>query len=126
MPTDNPQDKQLALITHLLGIITGFLGSLIIWLVKKEQGGFVVAEAKKALNFQLTLLCVFIALVIVSIVGSIILSKIAGILAMLFGFVVWLVWMVAVIANIVFSIKAALAVNKGEDGSYPFSLNLVK
>jgi uncharacterized protein len=116
--TDNPQDKQLAMIAHLLGIITGFLGALIIWLIKKEQGGFVVAEAKKALNFQLSLLVAFIVLIIIGIVLAMITPALAMIVSLLY-LVLWVV-------NIIFSIKAGLAANKGEAGSYPFSLNLIK
>jgi uncharacterized Tic20 family protein len=118
MSTDNPQDKQLGMIAHLLGILTGFLGALVVWLIKKEQGGFVVEEAKKALNFQITLLIAFTAVVIV---GTI-LSMLLPILALLFMLVYLALW----VGNIVFSIKAGLAANKGEAGSYPYSLNLIK
>ena len=59
-----PQDQRtMSLLAHLLGIVTGPIGALIIWLVSKDDAskGFVVDQSKEALNFQIT---VFIAIVI--------------------------------------------------------------
>src|SRR4051812_11305473 len=55
-PAPTPDDKTMAMLAHLLGIVTGFVGPLIIWLVKKDQSPFVDDQGKEALNFQLTLL----------------------------------------------------------------------
>jgi len=49
------EDKTMAMLCHLLGILTAFLGPLIIWLVKKDQSPFVDDQGKEALNFQITL-----------------------------------------------------------------------
>ena len=46
----------MAMLAHLLGALFGFLGPLIIWLVKKDDHPFVAEQSKEALNFQLTLL----------------------------------------------------------------------
>ena len=36
-----PEDRTMAMLCHLLGIVTWFLGSLIVWLIKKDQSKFV-------------------------------------------------------------------------------------
>ena len=107
-----PQDQRtLALVAHLLGIFTGFIGALIVWLVNKDdaQKGFVNDQAKEALNFQITLL---------------IASFVSGILTLLLiGFLM----LAAIgIANLVFSIIAAMKANNGEAYRYPFTLRLIK
>ena len=49
-------EKTMGLLAHLLGIFTGFVGPLIIWLMKKDQSPYVDAQGKESLNFQLSIL----------------------------------------------------------------------
>lgn len=42
-------DKTMAMLSYILGIFTGFLGPLILWLVKKDQSKFVAFHALQAL-----------------------------------------------------------------------------
>ncbi|WP_164162046.1 DUF4870 domain-containing protein [Stenotrophomonas maltophilia] len=110
--TDVPADQRtMALAAHLLGIFTGFIGALIIWLINKDEAGkaFVTDQAKEALNFQIT---VTIAMVISIILMVVI---IGGILAPIVG-----------IINLVFCIIAAVKANNGEAYRYPFTLRLIK
>lgn len=110
--TDAPADQRtMALAAHLLGIFTGFIGALIIWLINKDDASkaFVTDQAKEALNFQIT---VTIAMVI-SIILMIVI--IGGILAPIVG-----------VINLVFCIIAAVKSNNGEAYRYPFTLRLVK
>src|SRR5690348_1357609 len=53
-PAPDKDAKTMALLCHLLPIFTGFLGPLIIWLVKKDSSPFVDDQGKEALNFQIT------------------------------------------------------------------------
>ncbi len=99
----------MAMLCHLLGIVTGFLGALIIWLIKKDQSKFVDEQGKEALNFQLTLL-----------IGDVI--GIATSCLMVGWFILMAVWVV----RLVFCILAAIAVNKGEHYRYPFAVRLIK
>lgn len=87
-------DKTMAMLAHLLGIVTGFLGPLIIWLIKKDQSKFVAYHAMQALFFQIALNLVMFVLGI-----TVILAIAAP--------VVWLV-------GIVFAVLAGLAANRGE------------
>ena len=50
-----PQDsKNMAMLCHLLGLLTSFIGPLVIWLIKKDEDSFVDRNGKEALNFQIT------------------------------------------------------------------------
>ena len=107
------EDRTMALIAHLLGIVTWFIGPLIIWLINKDNSSksFVTDQAKEALNFQITITIAFIASFILTLVT----------LGLLF-FVPTLVG----IANLVFCILAGIKANNGETYRYPFTLRLIK
>lgn len=102
-------DRNLAMLAHLLGIVSGFVGALIIWLIKKDQSAFVDEQAKEALNFQIT--------VMIAIVGSWIL---------MFVLIGMLLMPLILIGNLVFCILAAVAVSKGEHYKYPLAIRLLK
>ena len=109
---DAPQeDRTIALITHLSGIIAGFIVPLIIWLINKDkpEKSWLTDQSKEALNFQITLLIVYVVGVILSVI----------LIGALINLIAW-------IACIVFSIIAGLAANKGEAYRYPFALRLIK
>ncbi len=109
---DAPQDQRtLALLAHLLGIVTGFIGALVIWLISKDDANksFVTDQAKEALNFQITILIAFV-------VAWILMFVLIGLL--LFPLIA--------IANLVLCILAAVKANGGEAYRYPFTLRLIK
>jgi uncharacterized protein len=109
---DAPQeDRTIALITHLSGIIAGFIVPLIIWLINKDkpEKSWLTDQSKEALNFQITLLIVYVVGVILSVI----------LIGALINLIAW-------IACIVLSIIAGLAANKGEAYRYPFALRLIK
>ncbi len=105
-----PQDsKNLAMLCHLLGLLTNFLGPLILWLIKKDEDAFVDEQGKEALNFQITLMLAGIVAGATSCIGiGIILIPVVG------------------IADLVFSIMACVAASKGQHYRYPASIRLVK
>lgn len=112
-PSGEPSDDQktLALITHLSGIVLGFIVPLIIWLVNKDQAdkAFVTDQSKEALNFQITLLMVYVVGIILSII----------LIGALINLAAWL-------ACIVLSIIGGLAAQKGQAYRYPFAIRLIK
>jgi len=59
--TASSDDKTMAMLAHLGGIVLGFIPALVIWLIKKDQGEtFAVRQAKEALNFQITMIIAFV------------------------------------------------------------------
>ena len=93
---------------HILGLV-GFLGPLIIWLLKKDESPSVDTNGKESLNFQISML---------------IYTIIAGISTVI---LIGIVLMPAVaIFNVVMVITAAVKVNKGEEFRYPLCLRFIK
>ena len=56
------EDRTLAMITHLSGIILGFIVPLVIWLTNKDKTdkAFLNDQAVEALNFQITIAIAYI------------------------------------------------------------------
>ncbi len=102
-------EKTMAMLAHLLGIVTSFLGALLIWLIKKDQSEFVNDQGKEALNFQITFVLAYAACV-----------------ALTFVVIGCFLMPVIVICNIIFCIMGALAANKGQRYRYPVAIRLIK
>lgn len=99
----------MAMLLHILVIFTGFVGPLIIWVIKKDDSPFVDRHGKTALNFSITLTIAYF-------VSALLILVLIGIL-MILGLLV---------VGIVFPIIAALAANKGEEYTYPLSFKFLK
>ena len=116
-PLSEADDRQWASLAHLGGILS-FLPSLIIWLVFKDRGRFTNTEAKEALNFQITLLIAYVAIIVVSTFLAFVTFGIGGLLVGL-GWIVWL-------AGVIFSILGFVKAKDGQNYQYPFSIRLIK
>ncbi|MDO5505495.1 MAG: DUF4870 domain-containing protein [Pseudoxanthomonas suwonensis] len=103
-------DRTMAMLAHVLGIVTSFLGPLVIWLMNKDKAdaAFSASQAKEALNFQITLLIVYVIGAILSII----------LIGMLINMLAWL-------AGLILAILAGIKANEGEDYRYPFALRLI-
>lgn len=101
-------DKTIAILTHLSGIMFAFIVPLVIWLIKKDQSKYLANEAKEALNFQITVVIGYLAGVVLSVI--------------LIGFLVLLAVMVG---NLVFCILAAVQVSNTGTYRYPVTLRLI-
>ena len=104
-------DRTMAMIGHLSGIVAGFIGPLIIWLINKDKTdkGWLNDQAKEALNFQIT---VFIAYVVAGVLTIVLIGM--------------LLIPVIMIANLVLCIMAGMKANEGVDYRYPFAIRLIK
>jgi uncharacterized protein len=113
-PNNNPKSnistdsKNFALMAHLGGIFFGFVAPLIIYLVKSDDT-FAKEEAKEALNFQ-------IMIAIALTVGTMLIIVLIGLLIV----------PAIIIANVVFSIMAAVSVNDGKSYKYPVTIRFIK
>jgi uncharacterized Tic20 family protein len=104
------ENRLLALLSHILAIVpgVGILGPLVIYLVKADDP-FVRDNAKESLNFQLTIIVLYIiAWVLVLIfIGVFLLSVIA-------------------IMNAILVIVASVRAAEGQVYRYPVNLRLIK
>lgn len=117
------EDTKWAMAAHLLGLISvagywGFLGPLVIWLVRKGNSPFVDEHAVESLNFQITVL-------LVAIVGGAILA-VLGLLTCGMGFFLFFpAGILLVFVIVVFCIQGGLAASRGESYEYPICIRLV-
>lgn len=105
----SPADEKLwSTLVHVGGILFNFLPALIGYLLLKDRGPFVRAHTATALNFQITLVIAYAIGFVTSFI--------------LIGFFIFIA---AAIVNLVFSILAAIAANKGEFYTYPLAIRFV-
>lgn len=126
MPSDS---RAWAMGAHLSGLgiglmtgaVLGFLGPMVIWLLRKDEDVFVDHHAKEALNFQLTVLVALFASVILAIPAVII-----GVLTLGIGLVLLaLLILAAMILWVVLPIVATIKAGNSEGFRYPFTIRFV-
>ncbi|MDX1510087.1 MAG: DUF4870 domain-containing protein [Nitriliruptorales bacterium] len=115
-PAQTPDQRTWAVMTHLSGLllavfsggVLGFLGPLIVWLIKKDEDAYLRAHAAEALNFQ-------ISLVIYAIASAVLILVLVGILLVL----------VVIGIAIAFPIVAAVRASNGQVWRYPLTIRFV-
>ncbi|SFK04905.1 DUF4870 domain-containing protein [Cellulomonas sp. KH9] len=116
-PGPPAQGRTLAMVAHLGGVLTylfaGWIASLVVWLVQRDQDPATAQEARTALNFQLTAL---IAMVVLHVVEQ---FPVIGIIG-------WIGKLAVGVVALVLSIVAAAAAYRGGSYRYPVSLELVR
>jgi uncharacterized Tic20 family protein len=110
------EERQWAMFAHLSGLVAiwlggfGFVGPLIVWLIKKDSSRFVDDQGKEALNFQLNLLGYVIILVGIALATC----GFGALLFIPFG-----------LYALIMPIIAAVRANSGEHYRYPATLRLI-
>lgn len=107
MSKNKKKDKTLSILCHVLGLLTGFLGPLIILLVSEEKNE--KKHAKIVLNWQFSYLIYLIASIFLMII--------------LIGFLGLVVFS---ILNLIFSIIGAVKASEGKFWKYPISIPFFK
>ena len=105
---DEKQDRTLAMLCHLGGLLS-FVPALVIWLLKKDESELIDDQGKEALNFQITIFIFFA-------VSS------ASMLILIGFLLVPAVWVFYVIMIILASVKT----NNGERYRYPLCIRFIK
>lgn len=54
-------DRNMALLCHILGLLASVFGPLILWVLMKDKSSFVDFHGKQAINFQITLILLYMA-----------------------------------------------------------------
>jgi uncharacterized Tic20 family protein len=99
----------MGLLIHLLSLVSGFLGPLVLWLVKRDQSAYLDHHGKESLNFQISLLVYWFGSIIAMFV-------LVGILFI----------PVLVILGLVMPIVAAVAANRGDYYRYPLTIRFIR
>ena len=120
-------ERNLALMMHLLALFVGFLGPLIIWLVKKAESPFLDQHGKEALNFHLSLLIYSLGAGLIIMLPLLILSFLTMGLGLLVLFPVGGGVVVLLIVYMwVGCILAAMQASRGETCRYPLTISFIK
>lgn len=122
-PMGLSSDERLwAMLGHLsalTGLLTGCIGNivgpLIVWQVKKDSLPFAAAEAKEALNFNLSWLIWTLALCVVTVF----------LMFVLIGFLLIPLLALMGVAWLVLTIIAGLKANEGRPFRYPLTIRFI-
>ncbi len=107
MEAQRYEDTGLAALAHILGMFTGFLGPLVIYMLRNEED-LPRDQAREVINFQIT--------VKMATIGSVLLIPIAvGIL----------LFLAVICGDLIFSVAGTLAAYRGERYRYPVCLRLL-
>lgn len=120
------EQRQWAMFAHLSALVGGlltsaaggwgcFIGPLVIWLVKKDTMPFVDDQGKEALNFNITVAIVLLALVLLTVLTL----GIGLLVTVPIGVIIGIAWLVL-------TVIAAMKANEGVVYRYPFTLRLIK
>jgi uncharacterized Tic20 family protein len=115
------EERTWAMVAHLsalTGLFTGFgaiLGPLIVWLIKKDSMPYAAAEAKEALNFNISWF-----------LWTLILTGAAVVLTfILVGLLLWPFVILLGIAWLILCIVAAVQANDGRGYRYPLTVRFI-
>jgi uncharacterized Tic20 family protein len=109
LPQPTKDESNMGVLMFILAIFTGFLGPLIVWLIKKNESRYIDAQGKEILNYIITV-----------------------ILAMLINIPLWfiligiLIHFGLIVASLVFFIIGAVRSSQGTFYRFPFAWRLLK
>ena len=134
------EERRWAALCHLsaalmyVGVpLANILAPLTLWLIKRNESGFVDDQGKEAVNFQLSimiygLICVAGLLLSMLVTGGLAaMTEEAAFLGLgLFAALFVLLLIFLVIADLVLLIVAAIQASEGKHHRYPFTLRLLR
>lgn len=106
--TTDQDEKNMGMLTWILTLFFGFIPSLIIYFVKKDNA-YLKDQSKEALNWSITVIFAYIiALILTAVVIGVFLIPVIG------------------ICHLVFCIMGAVSTSKGDGFRVPFAIRLIK
>jgi len=109
LASPSKDDTNLGMLLYILALVTGFIGPLILWLVKKDSSKFVDDQGKEVLNWCITMFIGYIACFVLMFV-------LIGIFLM----------PILILTHLILTILGAIKANQGVAYRYPFALRLLK
>jgi uncharacterized Tic20 family protein len=135
---EQKEEKTWGALVHLGGLIGmailsyvgNIIGALVMWLIKRNESSFIDNQGKEALNFQITLSLINVAIgLLISIRHGVWAFRRLwrddwdfDLFSMSFVSLYGIVWLL----NIIFSIIAAVKASNGVPYRYPISWRIVK
>jgi len=111
LPQTQPtsDERTMAILSHVLCIIGSFIAPLIIYLLKKDESPYIKEHALESLNFQITMIILYI-------ISGILIIILVGVL---------LIWALSII-NLILIIIATIKASEDKLYRYPFNFRLIK
>jgi uncharacterized Tic20 family protein len=109
VPPANKDEGNMGLLMFILCIITGFIGPLILWLIKKDQSRYIGEQGKEVLNWCITMVGAYVVCII-----------------LMFVVIGFFLMPIVLLIHLIFNIMGIIAANKGQFYRYPFALRLLK
>ena len=103
-----PDVTNMVTLANLLGLI-GFIGPLVIWLLKKDEHKFINEQVKEILNYQMSLMIYFF-----------------GTWLLFFIFIGFVILPVLMVMHIIFVIIASVKSSEGKPYRYPIAIRFLK
>lgn len=123
-------ERQYAMFTHLAGLLSifdfsvlGFVATLVMWQIRKDESAFLDDHGKEAVNFQISL---FLYAVVGTLIGVLFVILTLGLGALLILPLAILGGVGLFLLRVIGSICAATAANRGEFFRYPMCMRLIK
>jgi len=107
--TPTSDERTMAILSHILCLVAGFVAPLIIYLIKKDESAYVREHAKESLNFQITIFILYIGCWILPFI--------------LIGFLLMLVLGLGALALIII---ATIRASENKMYRYPINFRLIK
>jgi uncharacterized Tic20 family protein len=104
-----------ALVGGFLGGVPAFLGPLVVWLLRRDVDPFATEHSRDALNFNLSVLIYYAALILITIVTF----GLSVPLTLALGGLVWLGWLL-------FSVLGAVRAASDQPYHYPLTIRFVR
>ena len=102
-------EKNIAMLSHVLTLFAGFIPPLVIYILKKDESEYIREHAVESLNFQITVM-------IYAIISAFLIIVLIGIL---FLVVLGFFFLITVIV-------ATVKASEGDFYEYPFNIRLMK
>lgn len=103
-------DRLMASLAHILGIVTHVIAPLIIFLIKKDESEFIADNSREAVNFQITMIIFYFV----------------GVMTIWLFFIGLIILLLVVIFELVFCIQGCIVANNGKVYKYPVSFRFIK
>lgn len=119
-----PDARNLALLAHLSALVVilglpSFVGPLVVWLWQRDKDPFVVAHAREALNFNLSVL-------LYAVVGGLVAALLAIVTLGIGVIVIVPIAFAAAIAFVVLVVVAAVRASNGQPYRYPVTVRWIR
>jgi uncharacterized Tic20 family protein len=109
LSSPSKDDMNMGMLVYILALVTGFVGPLVLWLVKKDSSPFVDDQGEEVLNWCITMAIAYVACFLLMFV-------LIGVFLMPVRF----------LAHLILTIAGAVQASKGVAYRYPFALRLLK